>query len=209
MPTRSASVENFSLDLHSLTKVIDNLEDLEHQKRNAIVILPVHVHTLERSKYRDPYKDILTALPKSQRAKIVFELIGIDNTTPTINIGNAVSMLRPFAKDVMIRTKLNATNFADFHSLGVHAVGVDLSGVKMAEKEIYPQINTFNALAGKHNLCTFAHGIRTRSLTSGAAAAGFRYIDGGAIATPIMMPEPSRSWVARDVYSSLIEEMNS
>ena len=208
MPMRRASVENYSLDLHSLTKVIDNLNELECQQRQAIVILPVHVHTLEVSKYRDPYKDILTALPTSLREKIVFELIGIDHTTPTINIAHAVSMLRPFAKDIMIRTKLNATNFVDYQSLGVHAVGVDLSGIKMTEKEIYPQLNTFNARANKHNLITFTHGIRTRSLTSGAAAAGFRYIDGNAIATPIMMPEPSRSWRARDVYSTLMEEMN-
>ncbi|MCR4378371.1 MAG: hypothetical protein NUV50_09820 [Rhodospirillales bacterium] len=208
MPMRHASVENFSLDLHSLTKVIDNLNELERQRRQAIVILPVHVHTLEASKYRDPYKDILTALSGSQRAKIVFELIGIDHTTPTLNIAHAVSMLRPFAKDLMIRTKLNAANFVDYQSLGVHAVGVDLSGIKMTEKEIYPQLNAFNARANKHHLCTFAHGIRTRSLTSGAAAAGFRYIDGGAIATPIMMPEPGRSWGARDVYSALIEDLN-
>lgn len=208
MPMRHASVENFSLDLHSLTKVIDNLNELERQQRQAIVILPVHVHTLDASKYRDPYKDVLTALSGNQRTRIVFELIGIDHTTPTINIANAVSMLRPFAKDIMIRTKLNAANFVDYQSLGIHAVGVDLSGIRMTEKEIYPQLNAFNARANKHHLCTFAHGIRTRSLTSGAVAAGFRYIDGGAIATPIMMPEPGRSWGVRDVYSALMEELN-
>lgn len=208
MPMRHASVENFSLDLHSLTKVIANLGELERQRRQAIVILPVHVHTLETSKYRDPYKNALTALPKNLRAKIVFELIGIDHTMPAINIVNGVSMLRPFAKDIMIRTKLNATNFVDYQSLGIHAVGVDLSGVKLPEKELYPQLNAFNALASKYHLSTFAHGIRTRSLTSGAAAAGFRYIDGGAIATPIMMPEPGRSWGARDVYSALMEELS-
>lgn len=207
MPARRATLDNVSLDVVSLRKVMDDFEQLGRQGRQAFVILPVHVQTLEVSKYRNPYKEILEATSPEQRDHIVFELICVDETIPQLNVAHAISTLRPFCRDLMVRTRLETPHFSDFHTLGVHAVGIDLSGSTLSERDTYAHLNAYCAKAREARLCTFAHGISSRSLTSGAAAAGFRYIDGSAIATAVEMPAPNRSWTARDVYSALIEEL--
>lgn len=207
MPSRRANFDNASLDILSLNKVLSDFEELGQEGRQAFVILPVHVQTLESSKYREPYKQILDQISAERRDHIVFELMCANETIPQINIAQAISALKPFCRDLMVRTRLDARNFGEYYALGVHAVGVDFSGMTLPEKDLYAQLNAYSAKARAAHLCTFAHGISTRSLTSGAAAAGLRYVDGRAIATAVEKPAPNRAWTARDVYSSLVDEL--
>jgi len=207
MPSRRVGPHNYSLDLLALQKVMKDFDELEENGQSAMIVIPVHVQTLDITKFRNPYKDILQQMSAARRKSVVFEVIGINETTPTLNVSNAISVLHPFSRDVMVRTKLSFSNFFEYHSLGVHAIGVDLGNVPMTESQMLPAMMSYNERAQKNQLHTFAHGIRTRSMASGAAAAGFRYIDGRAIATPVEKPEPRRPWTASDVYMSLIEEL--
>jgi hypothetical protein len=92
----------------------------------------------------------------------------------------------------------------NLQSLNIHAVGIDLTSVPLDEKEIFGHVETFNAAARKNHLCTFVHGTRSRSLLSGCVAAGFRYLDGSAVAASVMNPLPNKPWTAKDVYTNLI-----
>lgn len=209
MPYRLPTAENYSLDLLGLMKVMRNLEQMAKTRAQACVIFPLHLQTLDLPRQRKMFTDYATSIPDDMRAKLLFEIMGISDTTPMSTTANAVSTLKPLCRNVLVRVRLETRSMSDFLTLGVHAVGIDLGNLGWPEKDLFPMLNEFNLRAQKSRLCTFVHGISTRSLLSGSVAAGFRYLDGCAIATPVDFPMPNRRWTPMDVYSTLVGDSAS
>ena len=205
MPSNCATPINFSLDVLALTKVVNDLAALNMRNKLTMVVLPVHYQTLDWGRHQNKFLRVAATLPHSTRKQLLIELMGVSDQTPSTKLAEAVAALRPLCRDLLIRTRLESPSFSLLRSVNVHAVGVDLTNIPLAEKEIFPYIERFNATARKMRLYTFAHGAHTRSLLSGAVASGFRYLDGSAIATSVMKPAPNRSWTVKNVYSSLLQ----
>lgn len=204
MPFRLPTAENYALDLLGLMKVVRNLHQMAKARAQASVIFPIHLQTLDLPRHRKMFTEYAVSVPDDMRAKLLFEVMGISDTTPASTIANAVSTLRPLCRNVLVRARLETRNMSDLLALGVHAVGIDLGNLGWPEKDIFPLLSDFNVRAQKSRLCTFVHGISTRSLLSGSVAAGFRYLDGCAVATPADFPMPNRRWTPADVYSTLL-----
>lgn len=209
MPSRRRVLENFGLDVLGLLKARNDLDEAATDDFAPVVVIPVHIETLETMQFRDYYIECAAAIDEKRRRQVLFEIMGVTDETPSVLIVKAISYLRPYCREIIVRTRIEARNLHLLKEIGVHTVGADLANLPFREVEWFPMVNEFNERAANARLTTFAHGLRTRSGVSGAVAAGFRYLDGRIIATPIEKPLPNRPWTARDVYSSLITELHA
>lgn len=203
MPSRRAAPVNFSLDILALRKVAEDLEQQAKDGVTCLVVLPVHIQTLAHGRFRLPFLAAFAAVPDSVRTQIMVEIMGVTEATPSSTLAGVVTRLTPLCRRLLIRTRLETRTLAHLGFPEIQAVGVDLSALPYGEREIFRGMETFNALARSHGKRTFVHGLRTRSLLSAAAAAGFWYLDGAIISAAQFEPEPAKRWTIADVYASL------
>jgi hypothetical protein len=65
-------------------------------------------------------------------------------------------------------------------------------------------ISRFQRIAERAELATYIRGLRSRSLAAAALGAGFRYLEGEAIAKPVLTPQALREFRLLDIYMPLI-----
>lgn len=209
MPSRGRALENFGLDVLGLHKARNDLDEAATNNFAPVVVIPVHIETLETPKFRDSYVECASGIDEQRRRQVLFEIMGFTDETPSVTLVKAISYLRPYCREIIARTRLETRNLHLLREIGVQVAGVDLANLPFREHEWFPMVTAFNERAANARLTTFAHGLKTRSSVSGAVAAGFRYLDGRIIASPVEKPLPNRPWTARDVYSSLVSELQA
>jgi len=206
MPEARPGPTNLKLDLVALRKVVRDLESMPEHARGAVIVLPMHLQTLSRPKLRAEFLAIAGNIHMELRQHLLLEIIGVTDATPPTTLMAGISALRPFCRDILVRTRLEARILRLLRGMQVKSVGVDLSNLPLQEAETFRRMNLFNTRARKTRLTTFAHGVPTRSLLSGAVGAGFRYLDGAAVALADLNPSPVRPWTAQDIYAPLLAQ---
>lgn len=191
------------IDLACLDRVQADLEALDRRNRSLLIGCPVHYETLRASRRRLRYLERCGRLKESLRAFLIFEVCGMPEDVPQLRIMELIAPLTPHSRARTVRVPIHRTKFEPFQGAQIHAIGVDLSETGRGESEIFTLYNRFVDVAGRAGLRTFVHGLRSLSLASAAVCAGFDYVDGDAVTSPIDTPDSVYRFKTIDLFRAL------
>lgn len=181
VPTGTGSELHLGLDGEQLHHVVRQLAQRPPGHREPYLITSVHAVSVMRNDCRAAFQATCRRIPRSFRSSLAFEVVGVDDRVPASRLSELPSVLRPFCAAVFLRLPLDYKNFAGLRNAGFHAVGISMEGRQDNEAAAIHRMGRFAEAASRRGLRSFVHGLRSRSLTSAAVAAGFNYIDGDTI----------------------------
>lgn len=193
-------------DVATLEEVCRTFRTLGAERRRALLSMSVHLETVARSATRKEFLAVAAGLSQSERRFLSLEFVGIDETVPHMRLTELVSVIQPFCRGVILRCSLDRRRFSGVREARIHAVGVEVGVGHGSEAGILPKLDEFAAAASGAGLRTYAHGLRSRSLTSGAVAAGFDYVDGDPVAALLERPSNAYRFGLADLYRGGMEK---
>jgi len=196
-------------DIATIEEICRSFRLLSAERRRGLLSMSVHFETLARSATRKEFMAAAAALTPAERRLLSVELTGVDETVPQTRLTELVAAIQPFCRGVSLRCVLDRHRFFGVREARIYAVGVEITVGRGAEAGIFAKLDAFAAAAENVGLRTYAHGLRTRSLTSGAIAAGFHYVDGDPVATPLDRPSNAYRYRLVDLYRAGLQEIKS
>lgn len=168
-------------DLPLLHKSINELNVQLATGCKSIVVVPVHIHTVDRRPHKQHFADLSASITEQVRKHLVFELIATGTDLPERRIREIVQYLRLRCRSVIVRIAPNAKSMMPWKMLGIHAIGCDFSGQIENDKQIHTMLEKFAELAEESKLLSYVQGLTSLSATTAAVCAGFNYIAGDAL----------------------------
>ncbi|HEY1503425.1 MAG TPA: hypothetical protein VGF92_03945 [Stellaceae bacterium] len=195
-----ASLER--LDFATLGHAMGVVEGLVRDKRRLLITVPVRFETLCAAANRRRYIEILDGRLSSEAAPLlVIELVGVPAGVPEARLHEISSPLRAHARAVIARLRPDITDFSQFLSARVAAVGCDLGEQNGSELALMQQMARFSRAAAKTGVATYLRGISSLSLAAAALGAGFAHLDGDAIAPMVDQPHGVVQFGLADLYN--------
>ncbi len=170
-----------ALDLLAMKRIHHEALVLEKVKNPALLTVPIHFESIASSGRRSVLLEQCKRNLAPHRNRIVVELTHLPEGIPQSRLQALIQALKPFARSIMARFDTMHRDFGGYRNIGLHAVGVDLYNDRRDEQKIIKDMEGFAESAGKFNLHTYVHGVRSISLTTAAICAGIDYVDGYAI----------------------------
>lgn len=204
MPLGHASPENAILDQFVLQRIVSDLIKIGSDKRKMFLVEPVHYITLNNPKLHAPFLELCRHIPQELRKLLIFEVLGLPDSLPSTILARIMLALKPFSGSVSVRRRLDASDLAQLHDMGVNAVGADISNYAADEEKIIKQMAGFCESASIANLYTYIHGLKSVSLISSALGAGFAYVDGDPVMSVIDLPKPLSPFDLEDLYGPML-----
>ncbi len=187
-------------DIATLEEVCRTFRALAADRRRVLLSMSVHLETIARSATRKEFLAVAAGLSQSERRFLSIEFAGIDETVPHMRLTELVSVIQPFCRGVILRCGLERRRFAGVREARIHAVGVEVGAGHGHEAGLLAKLDDFAGAAATAGLRSYAHGLRSRSLTSGAIASGFDFVDGDPVATLRERPSNAYRFGLADLY---------
>jgi hypothetical protein len=192
------------LDFAMLAQAAADLQRILSSGFKVLVILNVHFDSVAAAARRRRYAELLAqSVPAAAANLLVIEIADVPDGVPQSRVHELVTPLRPHCRGVSARVRLGTIDFSGLSGKYVNAVGCSLAGCNAAEVTIIQHMGRFTRSAENCGLPCFIHGINSLSLTGAAVGAGFRYVDGSAVAPPVDRPDRITAFNLRDIYRSL------
>ena len=192
------------LDHFVLEKGIEALRHVLAKGQKLLIVVPVHFSTVDRQTYCDPYFGIFASLAQEARKLLVLEVVDAPKDIPQFRISDTVAKMRAKVRAVLGRVTLDSTDLDNWKGFGLHAIGFDLSEHPLAEEAALKEMEQFTARAKQLGLRTFVYGVKSLSLATSAVAAGFDYIEGDVVHSPVVTPESILRFNSKDLFARLL-----
>lgn len=174
-----------SVDRLILMKASADIQRAVESNHKNIIIVPVHFSTLSTPKNRRDYVQNCTTLREDCRQYLVFELIypfvGVSN----LPIVNAMAIVKPFCRAIVLRVGIDYPQFADLGAAGLYSAGTDLAECALGETELAAKINIFKTRTERSRLRSHLYGAGTLAIAVTAIGAGFDFLGRSAVAAPL------------------------
>jgi hypothetical protein len=193
--------DSIDLDTRTLQKVTADLHEVIAAGRALLLAVPVHYPTLASGHYRDAYLRLCRLVPRPRGSFIVFELVDVPEGIPQTRLVELVGMVKPFARAILLRLPLENKLFKQARDARISAVGADLTHRVEPETDTIASMHRFVQAASGAGLRTYVHGVRSTSLASAAAGAGFDYVDGDSVTSVMNLPDRIFRFGIRDLYT--------
>lgn len=145
-------------------------------ERGRLVQLPVHRATLSQKKFREMYVKICRSLLAVRRDRLIFDIHGIEDGTPSTRVAEYVQWLRPFCRSLTVTVSPDFAQPAIFGPVGVLSVGADPAGL---DPEIgAARLAKFVARVKAANLRSHVHGVESRVQADLCLKLGVDYLAG-------------------------------
>lgn len=163
-------------EMDALTAEFASKQLKESVDRHLIVQIPVHRITLSSKKYREMYLKICHGLLANRKDRIIFDIHGIDEGTPSNRISEYMQWLRPYARAIAITVDLDFSTISTFSGLNALSIGADLRGMDsdLAIQKVGKFVNRVKAA----NLKSHIHGISSKPQADLCLKLGADYLDG-------------------------------
>lgn len=195
-------------DLPLLHKSINELNVQLATGCKSIVVVPVHIHTVDRRPHKQHFADLSASITEQVRKHLVFELIATGTDLPERRVREIVQYLRLRCRSVIVRIAPNAKTMMPWKMLGIHAIGCDFSGLIENEKQIHTMLEKFAELAEESKLLSYVQGLTSLSATTAAVCAGFNYIAGDALPDFVDSLAGVEPFSDKMLFKSLFEARN-
>lgn len=183
------------IDLIVVQKAHQDLKEALKTGTVHIVGVPIHYSTLDGLGSRREFEDLCRAIPPDLRNVLIWEIVNSPIGAWRTHLPRAISTAKPFARAIFLRTDLIRSNFSEIvrslkylRAAGVHAVGIDLSGMPISESDAIAILERFAATAQRCGLMRYAFGLDSLSLVTAAVCAGFDHVAGLTVAKPTDLP---------------------
>ena len=177
------------LDSWTLQKTVGDMASLFQNRFQFLVVVPVHYATLTSRAARKTHTRICGGIPEAMRKFLLFQILDVPEGVPSTRLTEIAAALQPFARSLILRSRSQRHDFSLLRPSGISAIGLDISKDRRTESEILADMNGFAKRAEEHDLTCYVHGVRSSSLSIGAIAAGFHYIDGDRVKGVTEFPE--------------------
>ena len=186
----------FEIDREVLTMAVRQLRGMAEMNPAPLVQVMLHVGSLLAIS-GGQLVDVCHNLPPPLRRHLVIELAGLGSTKGLFpRIAEAVKQVQPFCRAVIARVWPGITDVERFARYGFVSIGIDLddpdirANPGMLKMDILPLAR----LAHAAKLQAYLYGTPSPELARAAAAAGFDYLNGGAIAAEVAQPAPVQAF---------------
>lgn len=176
LPSESDSALYAELDALTAEFAVELLRREDVGERGRLVQLPVHRATLSQKKYREIYVKIGRSLLAARRDRLIFDIHGIEDGTPSTRVAEYIQWLRPFCRSLTVTVSPDFAQPALFGPLGALSVGADPAGL---DPEIgAARLAKFIARVRAANLRSHVHGVESRAQADLCLKLGVDYLAG-------------------------------
>ncbi len=190
------------LDLETFKEALCMLDELQRNRFQIFMAVPVQFETLANHRYREVYIEIAHRIPDRMRKFLVMDMVEVPDGVPHTRLTEIVMTIKPFCSAVLLRTTLREKALSHFLDLGLHSVGVQVRREQLPEAEFIARLGQFVAEAERLRLWTYVYGVKTTTLAKAACAAGVRYLAGDRIGEPIEVPMHVHRFKWEDLLSA-------
>lgn len=189
LPISASDDDIAQLDSWTLQKTVADMGELFQNRFQFLVIVPVHYTTVTSRATRKAHMRICGEIPEGMRKFLNFQIMNVPEGVPSTRLTEIASALQPFARALILMSGFQRRDFSLLRPSGIGAISLDISKERRSESEILADMNGFAKRAEEHGLICYVHGVRSSSLSIGAIAAGFHYIDGDRVKGVTEFPE--------------------
>jgi hypothetical protein len=197
---RRSPILRTAIDFLTLQRAKEELTSQLAAGNKFVLIVPIHYSTLNVPKNFRLFTDLCSDITGEQRSLIVFELIGVNSTLPQTSLIQMIGVLQLYSRAIFVRQKPEKYSIGRFQSLGVFAVGLDLSDTRMSDHRLLSTMSEFNERAQEARLFAYVSGLNTVSTTIAAIGAGFLLIAGEPVRSLETQPGGIVPFEIKDLY---------
>ena len=137
-------------------------------------------------------------LPAEVRPYVLFEITGLPQGVPHSRMSDFITVLRPFAKAVLVHVPPHNLSFDAYQGLGIHAVGIDLDhgATQLAALQ---EIERIAAGGRVLHAMTFLTDVANVETLAAACKAGINLVAGPLIGAGVPEPLPIRRLLVREI----------
>lgn len=170
------------LDALTAEAAAKQMATMDRQGLQGLLQVPVHKATLSSRKYRELYLKICRGLFGRHKGKLVFDIFGIEDGTPSNRVIEHMQWMRPYCRAIAATVDVDFSTLNSFSGAGVMSLGTTMDTVDPAATE--SKLARFMARLKSTDSRSHVHGLRTlpqlalcRSLS--VSAMNGSVIDGG------------------------------
>lgn len=198
--------ERARLDERLCRHVLRDLAALTREGRQLLLALPVHFETLSAVGRRRDYLAVLCdGLADGVGKYLMMEVAGVPAGAPQSRLVEITAALRRQCRGFMLSLPLDIADLANVRGCGAAAIGCDIARISASEALLMQHMNRFARAAEKAGIPSYLHGAKSLSRVVVALGAGFHYIDGGAVASPIENPRGIVDFRLDDLYRAFLK----
>lgn len=170
-----------ALDLETLHKGLEKLEEAMDHDAMAALMLPLHFDTLTSIEAWPRYAEGLAKAGPLLLERIRLEVVHAPPRLDGNALAAALAPARAFHRNISLRVGFDYDGFTGAMAAGFHSVGVDLTHDQRDEAALIEDMEKFVVQAGAHAIRTHVLGLRSISLGVAAVCAGFDLVESQAI----------------------------
>lgn len=178
------------------------LAELIADNRKSLLVVPVHLESLQKRQFVEEFARVCEAVPPEQKALVVFKLSGAKVGTPQIKLDTAVAYLKRFGRSVAAEVILDGHSMKPYADAGFFAVYGDFKVGARSENEMIAAMNQFALSAEKFGLMAIGIGVGTTSLAVAGVCAGFEFLGGDAVGGIVASPEGAYGYDTGNLFAS-------
>jgi GGDEF domain-containing protein len=184
-----------TIDRILVRKAIQDLKESVSTGTVHIVGIPVHYSTLDGLGSQRDFQYLCHAIPQDLHNNLIWEIVNAPVESWRVRLPVAISAAKPFGRAIFLRMDPFRTSLSEIirslknlQGVGVHAVGMDLTGMPISESDGIAVLERFAATAHRCGLMRYAFGLNSLSLVTAAVCAGFDHVAGLTVAKPTDLP---------------------
>jgi hypothetical protein len=191
------------LDFVILDRTLHMLDEITHERRRFLIVLPVRFETLASLAQRRRYIDILRNRVTPAIAQLLaIEIMGVPDGIPQSRLHEILTPLRDLSRAILVLLAPETGEFRQFTGAKIGGIGCDISALTTSEAAIMQNLSRFARGATKSGMTAYVHGVRSKSLATAALGEGFTRIDGDAVAPLIAHPKHVVEFNLIDLFNS-------
>jgi hypothetical protein len=196
-----------SLDLKvelaaALSRIAHGARSLsEHMKVGTrfLVSVPLSYDTLTSPTGRMEIASACRALSAALRPYLIFEIGDLPYGVPQSRLSELVCILKPFCRAVAAVLPPRTSNFGDYQSAGVHAIGISLAAMGAGAGEMENEVYKLCLAAKRLHMLSFVLDALTSDAVRLARGHGANLISSPLVGSAVASPSAVKRLLARDV----------
>ena len=189
------------------------LQSMVNDSKPSLVMVPVHLSTLENSTFLSAYIEAIGNIPEALRRFLVIEILSNSEKLTRFGLRHVMSYIRNRCRAILCCTDIKENEFSKYADNDVFAVGL------RAHPDYSPSQNllllaSFAKAAQRTGTRVYASGLYKKSLLVGAVSTGFAFVSGSQVVGDVDYPFGVRKatldmFFRKDVYSFESPSMRS
>lgn len=179
--------EIFGLPTHRLlavkTGVLEAANGLLGRPMPPVVIVPLLLQAFASSSVRFSIMERIYTQARENRARLIFELVGIDGGTPVSRVQEVLSLLRPACRSVICRSRPTHSGLEVIREAGARGIAIGAQEIGCGGERLSAGLMAFGAAVKTVASLRMATGLDDRSQLAICTLAGYTHASVAAPAT--------------------------